>query len=147
MAEIAVLVTRAQLALGTSQRGLGELFGLSKRTIARWEHGHSTVGDENLGQLAVLVYPHDRALAAEIAKAAHKTFVELGLEPAPVVVPKQTATHAHLVDSIVCAAAEAVDSTPKQVRPIVMAAFARSEAVGLDVHEVNEVLRPPAKKK
>jgi hypothetical protein len=51
------------------------------------------------------------------------------------------------VDSIVCAAAEAIATTPQAVRPALLAAFERAASVGPAVDDVRGALRPATKTK
>jgi hypothetical protein len=46
-----------------------------------------------------------------------------------------------VVDSVVCACAEAMDMMPRDVRPGLLAAFARATELGVDVQKVERVLR------
>jgi hypothetical protein len=48
-----------------------------------------------------------------------------------------------LVDSVVCAAAEAMQVAPQAIRPAVLAAFARARDAGLTTDAVVAVLTPP----
>ena len=45
-----------------------------------------------------------------------------------------------VVDAIVCAAAEAIDVTPKAIRPALLAAFRRARVIGLGVDAVANAL-------
>ena len=66
-------------------------------------------------------------------------------EPGPVVPegPTRPVTPtAALVDSIVCAAAEAVATTPQSMRPALLAAFDRAAVVSLSIDEIRASLRP-----
>jgi hypothetical protein len=45
-----------------------------------------------------------------------------------------------MVDSIVCAAAEAMDVVPRQVRPALLAAFARARRLSLSTEVVEKAL-------
>jgi DNA-binding XRE family transcriptional regulator len=146
------LLTRARSALGMSQEGFGELLGVSRRTMVRWQGGSSGPSYENWMELVRHVHPKSRALAVEIATELEETLVSLGLEapPAPAVtapeIPAAPARPsppvADLVDSIVCAAAEAVASTPQAIRPALLAAFERAASLGLQMDEVRGALRP-----
>jgi DNA-binding XRE family transcriptional regulator len=148
------LLTRANAALGLSQEGFGELLGVSRRTMVRWQGGSSGPSYENWRELVRHVHPKNRALAAEIAGELEETLVSLGLEapPAPAVTaPAVAQSHARpsppvadLVDSIVCAAAEAVATTPQAIRPALLAAFERAASLGLEMNEVRGALRGSA---
>jgi hypothetical protein len=45
-----------------------------------------------------------------------------------------------VIDSVVCAAAEALGTPPAAVRPVVQAAFARARGLGVSVDEVDDAL-------
>ena len=96
--------------------------------------------------LARHVFAVDPKLAAEIAESAGTTLAALGLgvappPPPPVLAPPAPrALPASVVDSVVCAAAEAMDRMPREVRPALMAAFARARELELSVEQVLEAL-------
>jgi hypothetical protein len=126
-----------------SQGALGVLLGSSERTGQRWETGRSHPGHDALAHLATLVYPHDASLAAQVAAAMGTNLVALGIArpPAPPPPPPPPPLPAEdVVDAVVCAAAEAIDVTPREVRPALMAAFTRARRLGLSVVEVEKAL-------
>jgi hypothetical protein len=149
----------ARIALGTTQVGLGASLGVARRTAQRWsDHG---VPSYHLPDLARLVYPHDPALAAEVAAAAGTSLEALGIvqpppPPAPAALPPTPPPPAPpppppdgVVDAVVCAASEAMGLMPGAVRPGLHAAFARALEIGLSVELVERALRaklspPPA---
>jgi hypothetical protein len=146
--------TLAQLAIRTTQKELGEKLGISRRTAQRYsEQG---VPHFYLERLVRLVHPHNRELAGEIAGHAGATLVSLGLEtppaPAPppaVAAPPPPPPADSVVDAVVCAAAEAIDAKPGEVRRTLLAAFSRAREIGIDTAFVERVLRtqlgmPPA---
>ena len=151
------LLTRSQTALGMSQADLGVFFGVSRRTMVRWQGGKNGPPFHDWIKLTRAVYVRNRALAAEIATELGETLVSLGVEapPAPATTlassaeafPRAAPPVGDLVDSIVCAAAEAISATPQAVRPALLAAFERAASVGLAVDEVRGALRPAAKAK
>lgn len=133
--QLSALLYRAQLALGMTQAEFGELIGVSRRTIIRWSPNASPI-PQHLHEVARAVHPLDSGLAAEVAVAAGTTLEALGVLPATP--PMQLA---HLVDSIVCAAAEAAGTTPQAIRPALSAALERAEAMGVTVDQVKGVLK------
>ncbi len=153
------LVTRAGLALGKSQEQIGELIGVSRRTISRWMHTSGTVlAPGQAATLARALYPVDPALAARVAASSGQTLESLGTvtqlaSEVPRLVVKEAIDPARLVEVIVCAAAEALDASPRVVRPALLAAFASAREVGLTVEAVESALRArsaprtPGKKK
>jgi transcriptional regulator with XRE-family HTH domain len=142
------LLVKATSAMGMTQRQLGEAVGVSRRTVVRWHTGQSGPSINEWRSLAVAAYAKDPALAQEIATEIGETLVSLGVEApaAPIAVPARPAPSlADLVDSVVCAAAEAIGATPQAVRPALLAAFDRTASVGLTLDDVRGVLTPPAK--
>lgn len=145
------LVVRAQTVLGTSQAELGKKLGVSRRTITRWMAEESYPKTVEWTALARLVYPHDRALAEQIASGLKETLVTLGIEapprppppPAPLPPPRPSPPVGDLVDSVVCAAAEAIAVTPQSIRPALVAAFDRFASVGISLEEMRAALKPP----
>jgi transcriptional regulator with XRE-family HTH domain len=145
-AHVIRLTLQARQLLLLGQRGLGEALGLSRRTIQRWDHGQSSPYAGHLAKLAALVHPRDASLAEEIAQAAGTTLEKLGLAapapagaagPSPVGQPPPPS---YLTDTVVCAAAEALDAPPPAVRPVLLAAFRRARVVGLRVEDVEAAL-------
>jgi hypothetical protein len=116
--------------------------------MTRWSQGANGPTIEQWGELVQHIYPVNRDVAAQIASEIGETFVSLGLEqPAPVAAAssaeqaRPSLPVSHLVDSIVCAAAEAIATTPQAVRPALLAAFDRAASVSLGLDEVREALR------
>jgi transcriptional regulator with XRE-family HTH domain len=147
---IRMLLGKARQALGVTQAELAVVVQSSKRTVSRWEGGRSTPAEFHMTRLAEAVHPTDPSLAAELAALANETLLSLGLErpppaPAPAPAPEPPArslpSDRDLVDSIVCAAAEAVATTPQAIRPALIAAFDRADSVGLAIAEVRRALR------
>jgi hypothetical protein len=152
------LVHLARRALGVSSQGkFGSMMGASAKTGQRWETGLSRPSHATLCDMARRVYPVDPALAAQLAAAAGTNLVALGVvkppvapqpaPPAPPVAPPAPPVE-DVVDSIVCAAADAMNALPRDVRPALIAAFARTRRLGLDLQTVEDALksataRPP----
>ena len=61
------LIFEARRVLGLNRDQLGALLESSKRTVARWEGGQSTIHAEGLFELARKVHPRDAALAKELS--------------------------------------------------------------------------------
>jgi hypothetical protein len=133
---------KAQRALGKSQGELGLLLGASHRTGQRWGSGASIPSAERVETLARHVFPVDASLAAELATEAGTTLENLGLvaRPAPPP-PPFTPPADRVVDSVVCAASEAMDVMPRAIRPALLAAFTRARELGLSVEAVERSLR------
>jgi hypothetical protein len=126
----------ARQTLGATQEELGKMLGVSRRTAQRW--GVAGVPSYELTDLARLVLPHDRALAGKIAAAAGTTLEAAGIVQPP---PPPAPPPAGVVDAVVCAAAEAMEVMPKEVRPCLLAAFARAKEIGLTIDVIEGALR------
>ena len=144
-------LVEARLALGMSQRTLGELLGVSRSTMVRW-HGqkHHTLLPRQLDALVRALHEVDADLATRMAATGGHTLESLGivapLPPPPVVQPPPAPRSHHplVVDTVVCAAAELVGQTPASVRPLLIAAFERASDVDLSVEVVLRGLRQRA---
>lgn len=150
---------RAKSLLGLDNRGLATLFDVSLRTVERLVAGRSPVYDDMLRRLAAAVYPKDPALAARLAAEADETLEGLGIvaparapapavdPPAPIAPPAAAAPspaiRAVLVESVVAAAAEALDASPRVARPVLLAAAERADVAHVTIADLLEVLRPP----
>jgi DNA-binding XRE family transcriptional regulator len=144
------LLERAREALSKTQQTLGELLGVSRRTVQRWQagNGHPTI--QQWAFLARQTHAVDEHLAARIAAEMGETLVSLRIvEPPPLPEPsarpvgpppRPAASLSDLVDSIVCAAAEAGATTPQSIRQPLLAAFTRAASVSLTVEEVRGTL-------
>jgi transcriptional regulator with XRE-family HTH domain len=137
---VTVLTLEARRVLGLTQATLGDLLGSSRRTIQRWDRGHALPTQEQLGRLAAEVFPLDPKLAATIAHEAGTTLEALGVVK-PVPPPPSPTPPPHLTDTVVCAAAEALNVPPPAVRPALLAAFRRAREVGLRVEHVEQALQ------
>ena len=150
----------ARQSLGMNQRELAEAMGVSSRTIIRWQHGQSEPVEAQVHQLAAMVREEDEELADELLTAAsvapaprpQADVTPAGAEPMapapPVAAPspsfalapaaagpsQSTApAPAHMIDAIVCSAADAANLLPRAVRPALRAAFARARELGISV--------------
>jgi hypothetical protein len=147
--EAATLAQEAQFVLGCTQHELGQLLGISRRTVSRWASNHSSPSASELQTLARAVHPKDPALAARLAREGGETLESLGIvkpappvlvSPGPVVTVRPFPPTRLIVESVVCAAAEVMQASPTAVRGILRAAFARARGLGLTVEEMDEAL-------
>ena len=152
------LAYQAQRALGLTQLELAGLLGLSRRTVSRWGANRSRPSASELQKLARAVHPKDPALAARLAREGGETLESLGIvappapvvaapSPAPVVAVRPFPPARLVVESVVCAAAEAMQASPAAVRGVLRAAFARARGLGLTVEEMDEALTQPEEPK
>ena len=144
--DLGPLIIRARSTLGMTQEEFGRALGASHRSAQRWDAGDAEPGAHHLQTLVRLLYPKDAALATQIADAIRETPESLGIvQPAPAGPPPRSRPPANLiVESVVCAAAEALALSPASVRPALRAAFERAKAMELTVDEVDAVLSPKA---
>jgi len=156
---IPVVLTLARETLHLNQLGLAELVGSSLRTVQRWETRRGQPSISVMQVLADAVRPHDPDLASQIDVWAPRpappappvlppAAVEIAAPPVlppplPPPPPVPPIPQAVLVDSVVCAAAEAMTLSPQAVRPAVLAAFARARDAALTVEAVVGALAPP----
>jgi len=149
---VMALVAHAQLRLHLSQSTLGVRFGVSRRTIQRWQAGGGRPSIEQLRDLARDVYPRDPDLAARIAAETGATLESLGViappprPPEPVAPPtppvRTFAPHA-VVDAVVCAGADALQIPPDPMRRALRASLERARELGLTTDEILAALAPP----
>jgi hypothetical protein len=144
-------VVKAQLTLLLNQKELGELMDSSQRTVQRWYAGRGWPSPGQLTKLAVAVHPRDPDIARRLAAAMGQTLESLGLvaraAPPPVQAPAEPSPLMPLlVESVVAAAAEALDVSPRVARPAVLAAVERAKAAALTLDDLLAVLRPPGKR-
>ena len=142
------LLIEAQRVLHLTNEGLGRVAGVSVRTVQRWWAKRSSPAEQDYCAVARAVAPHDRELARKLAEAGGTTLDALGLSPRPGPVPAAASVstaaqpvarsevsvtlRAH-TDALVCAAAAALDLSPRAVRPALAAAFAHAIDLGSDL--------------
>jgi hypothetical protein len=146
------LLERTQGVLHTTRVDMANRCGVGRTTFIDWIYGKKQPKPEVLTKLAADVFAIDKSLAAELAAHANVTLESLGFvektKPSRAAVPSTGSTPPaqlrHLSDSVILAAAEMLDRSPSFVRPILIAAFERADAVGLTVREVLAGLREGA---
>jgi len=80
--------------------------------------------------------------ALSTAAAAGMTLEVAGIpQPPPAPPPPPPPPPDGIVDAVVCAAAEAMEMMPKEVRPGLLAAFGRAKEIGLTVDVIERALR------
>jgi len=146
----ALLLARVLKANRMLQKDLAELLGYDRKTISRWLSGGTVLLPSHYAKLAAATVGNDRALASELAALGGTTLVALGLEsppapPAPPQPARPSPSAKHLVDSVVCAAAEAMQTPPHAMRPALVAAFERAAALGMTMEGALEGLAPEKK--
>jgi hypothetical protein len=137
------LLVLAGDALGMLQRPLGELLGVSSRTIRRWTIHGTRLDLATLTTLAGAVHAKDPPLASRIAAAHGQTLEQLGIVRPPVPAPRpDVAATRNLADAIVCAAAEMADISPRVMRPALAAALGRAREAGLTLEGAHALFAP-----
>jgi predicted transcriptional regulator len=135
------LLSRTGLALGLTPSDLAKMLGASRRSVSRWMKDGTYLSHTVVVAFARMAYPREKALAAELAALAGHTLASLGLEATPV---HATVTSAigekRLGDLVVHAAAEAMDASPRAVRPALVAAAKRAKELGLTLEALEAIL-------
>ncbi len=140
---VGALLLRAGIMLGMPHRELARVLGTSRRSVSRWTKDGTWLDYEQVVTMTKLVHPHDAALATAIAALGGETLVTLGLEaPAPTgpAALQATVLSSKLVDAVVCAAAEAMDVSPRAMRPALLAALRSAREVGLTMEALEATL-------
>jgi hypothetical protein len=144
------LLLLGQVALHLNNRELAELLLVSRKTITRWFKKGAGIGPAHMGKLALHVYANDPALAARIRAHAEQGAARIGVPPPPPLPvpppppppPAPPAPTRVLLDSVVCAAHDAMAASSGALRPVLRAAFGRARELGLSVDDVERGLVP-----
>jgi len=158
------LLWRLQTTLHMTQKELGDLVGLSSRTIIRYYQRGGMFLPSQWAKLARALQPVDPALAEYCARMSGGNIAQLvqGKVPAlpsaalaaptapsaaPAAAPnvRPIPSAPHMADSVVCAGAEAMHCTPTQLRTGLVAALERMIALGMNAEQMLEAMSPPAK--
>jgi transcriptional regulator with XRE-family HTH domain len=143
------LLVEAQHALGGSQTDLGKLVGVSRRTVWRWQGGQSSPDGREILTIIGKVHAVNAPLAARLAQAYGETLESLGIVPPPKAIERPIEKPDPLadplqrrafVDAVVCAAAEALDVSPRLVRRVLAIAVARARDTGVSLDVLGETL-------
>jgi hypothetical protein len=137
------LLARATAALNLTNHEMGKRFYASRNTVGRWQKGTSEPAPGTVLDIARAVFPANAELAADLALSAGETLETLGLVvPLPAAAPAPRGPSLpHLADMVLCAVAEAGNQSPSALRPLLVTAFERADAVGLSVKDVLAGLR------
>jgi len=141
---IGALLAETCVTLGMTHGALGKMLGMSRRTVSRWAREGTVLSRNNLVTLARAVHRRDRRLAGEFAAQAGETLVSFGLEVPVVQVPAPIGAPGKLLDAVVCAAAEALDASPRKVRPALLAALRCAREAGLTMEQMETMLSAAA---
>jgi transcriptional regulator with XRE-family HTH domain len=123
-------------------KDLANALGISTRTVSRWYNGAGGfLTPQQYHRLARAMARHDLALADEIARLGGTTLEALDLGPRALAAASAASNQAVAVppgampvayaDVVLCTVAERLDLSPRQLRPILAAAFARAHELGL----------------
>jgi transcriptional regulator with XRE-family HTH domain len=119
-------------SLHLTQAQLGERLGVSGETVYRWERRKRSPGPREVPDLIRRLSLLSPELAAKAAAAMGTTLEAAGAAPpAPVSVVAQR----HSLEAAICAAAEALDMSPRLVRPAAAALLARLAEARLSIDE------------
>jgi hypothetical protein len=129
-----------------TQKKLAQLIGSSLRTVERHSAQGGVSHETHVHTLAIAVYPTNPQLAAKLAGLVRTDLVQLGPERPKVSPPEQpqpppspTPKREH-VDSVLCAAADALQTTPASAKPVVAAIFGRALELGVDLSGLARLL-------
>ena len=146
------LVWQARSELNLDNQRLADLVGSSLRTVERYNEKQGGLNDRSHNESLIhAIHPKNPELAFELAEACGTRLEALGLvppkrtEPAPPPTPPRPAARPEHADSVVCAAADALNISPAAVRPAVAAAFAKANALGMSVEDLLQLLQPSAR--
>jgi hypothetical protein len=118
------------MALQITQAELGELVGVHKRTIQRWQEKALSLTPSQAERLAAALRPVQPDLAEQVLELGRR-FAEV----AGVAMPLDPATP-ESIDEVLRAAAEACSTSPEAIRPAIVAAFAKAQELDLEVREI-----------
>jgi hypothetical protein len=118
----AALLVHCQLALGLTQRQLGELLGRDRRTIQRWQDKGVELMPDQAQTLAEALQPVRPDLAEQVLELARAT--------------TGNAATAEVIDAILRAAANAGGTSPEAIRPAITAAFLEAREAGVEVSAI-----------
>jgi hypothetical protein len=145
------VIYQARMALGLWQQvDFARFLGVSARTVAR----HASSAGIPLGngheKLVRALHPNHPELAAKLAASCRLDLGALGLRPtAPEKNPQPAAavpaTHAHAT-LVVCAAADALNMVPRDVRPVLATIFGHARSLGVDLEGLAKLLEEGAAK-
>ena len=125
----AALLVHCQIALGLTQKELGELLGRDRRTIQRWQESGFELMADQAETLADALLPVRPDLAEQVR--------ELGRKAAMAgVIPSARPATAEVIDAILRAAADAGGTSPEAIRPAISAALLKAEEAGVEVRAI-----------
>ncbi len=121
-------MTLCQLALGVTQKEMGDLLGKNRRTIQRWQARGCGLMPDEAETLANALRPEHPELADQVVALGQATAASLGLPP--VATPEA-------IDAILQAAAAAAEGvSARAIRAAVTAAFVKAAQGGFHVKGV-----------
>lgn len=129
-AESAALLVHCQMALGLTQRELGDLLGMNKRTIQRWQDSGFDPTTDQAQTLARALRPVRPELAEQVLALVRKAAVVAGVTP-----PAGPAS-VEVIHAILRAAADAGGTSPEAIRPAITAALRKAEEMGVEVRAI-----------
>jgi transcriptional regulator with XRE-family HTH domain len=127
--------------LSLTQTVLARRTGTSRRTLVRWEAGERVPAAKQLRALVEVVSAVDPASAKEIAASQGQTLESLGLvrlAASAQATPPFVVSMA--VDAVLCTLAEALDTSPRALRPALLAAVRRMRELGLTLEMIDEAM-------
>jgi transcriptional regulator with XRE-family HTH domain len=129
-ADSAALLVHCQIALGLTQEELGDLLGMNRRTIQRWQESGFEPTTDQAETVANALQPVRPDLAERVRELGRKAAIASGATP-----PARPAT-AEVIDAILRAAADAGGTSPEAIRPAITAALLKAEEAGVEVRAI-----------
>jgi hypothetical protein len=125
--DLGPLLSEVRRALQMNQLKFAELIGSSKRTVQRIEGGRAWLSGNEAALAVRALHPQDPELAGRLAAFCSITLAAAGIAA----VASSSAASRGAIDSVLCAAADVLDLSPRAVRPALLAALARARDLGL----------------
>jgi hypothetical protein len=128
---MADLLTRSQWALHMVQNQFAAFLGVSDRTMRRWMTQKPHLPPRMLRHLAGAVHEKDPALARRLAAAHGESLKDLAVG---------LSAEERIAADIVHAAADVAGQSLREMRPVVLAAFAQARASGVTIEAAHALL-------
>jgi transcriptional regulator with XRE-family HTH domain len=138
MKPFAEALVEARVGARLQMQDLVTRSGVGRRTLLRWECALTRPRPGQLERVLEALRHYAPASAAKVARAAGVTLRDAEIELPAAAPPTEVArgdalslSSVHVLDSIVCATADAADIKPEQARRALRAALARMKQIGV----------------
>jgi transcriptional regulator with XRE-family HTH domain len=123
-------------AMGLSQERVAQLHGVSTRTVERWSLGETTPSLRDRTKLLHTFRDAPRPVLEALARASGTTLAAAATPVGPASAERPALSARQRVDLVVCAVADATDTSPKTARALVRTAFRAAHGAGIAVEDV-----------